>query len=222
MSKYKLPEDMCTPPCHRPDDCHDWDHDHDMPDKPKHDHSKTVLKCGTGSGFVIPTRNGRYDGNCGGQGYGDPHMPPMVAAIVSINTEGMKEPVTKVDFSSMINFKAETWNGNFEIKLVFQLSKICNKGPKIPLGTWIYEKEVDVDHHGGRMSSDPSVQGGKDHNGGAQVDIDFKQPFCFTWCECGDCPDCCTYIVELVHWDTDNIECASVTNIGINAIASSC
>lgn len=219
MTQYKLPEDMCSPPCHHPDECHDWHHDPGMPHDRKHD-PKMVMKCGTGSGFVIPIRNQGYSPSCGGPGYGGPQFPPMVAGLVSINTDGMRNPMTKIDFSSMINFKAESWSGSFDIKLVFQLSKMCNGGSKMPLGTWIYEKEVDV-NRGGVYGAESGAQNTGGNYGGC-VDIEFKEPFSFTWCECSDCPGCCTYMVELVYWDTDHIECASVTNVGITAIATSC
>lgn len=224
MSKYRLPEDMCTSPCPQ---CDDWDHDdrrhddrrHDdrKHDDRKRDDDKVVLKCGTGSGFVIPIDN------CGcSSGHGNKHFPPLVAGIVSINTGKKGGSTVKIEFSSMINFKADSWGGDFQIKLVFQLSRTCDGGAKIPLGTWIYEKEVDVDRKG-PLCGEPSIQSnGGPHHHGVDVEVDFKQPFCFTWCECTDCPGCCTYVVELVHFETDNIECASVTNVGINALAVSC
>ncbi len=224
MSKYRLPEDMCTSPCPQ---CDDWDHDdwknddrrHDdrKHDDRKPDDDKVVMKCGTGSGFVIPINNNNYVANGGG---GNQYFPPMVAGIVSINTSKKGGSTVKIDFSSMINFQADSWNGNFEIELVFQLSKMCDGGAKIPLGTWIYEKEVEVGY-GGSLGGQPSAQSSGGPNG-ACVEVDFKQPFSFTWCECTDCPGCCTYVVELVHFETHNIECASVTNVGINALAVGC
>lgn len=176
-------------------------------------HSGTVvMNCGTGSGLALPVE--KRGGKCFSQ-------PSLVAGTVSLNSRGLTCPTIKVDFSSMINFKVESREGEYLIRLIFQLSRACDGGQKIPLGTWVYEKEVDIERRrkfpvnnvAPAQASGPSICR-------RDVDMEFKESFGFTWCGCCDCPDCCQYIVEIIDIDTDDISCLSLTNVGINAIAS--
>ncbi len=194
MSNYKLPEEDTG--CFHPDS-----------------HGpKVVLNCGTGTGLTIPVSSR------GGRGY---DHAAYVAGTVSLNSSGLYCPTVKIDFSTMINFKAESRDGEFFIRLIFQLSRACDGGPKIALGTWVYEKEVDIDRRWRIAAANGGEPEQVNSNGGSsEIEIDIKEPFGFTWCECCDCSDCCLYVVEVVDIDTDNIECLSLTNVGINALAS--
>lgn len=191
MANYKLPcdEQGCYPP-HPP---------HPEP----HPNPVTILKCGTGSGISLPVGNNVLGGN-GSSGYG---YVPQVVGTVNIDTSRLHDITKKIEFSSLINFKAEYF---FSFSLVFQLSAICNGGYKQPLGTWTYEKQVELDY-------DPAVQA--NNLGPFELDFDFKDPFCFSWCECDECPECCRFIVEVVDFRSCNVECASITNVSISAMA---
>ena len=54
------------------------------------------------------------------------------------------------------------------------------------------------------------------------VEVDFRESFGFSWCECQDCPDCCTYIVEVVDVQAFGIQSVSITNVSISALAVGC
>ena len=105
----------------------------------------------------------------------------------------------------MINLRVESECGGYLLGITFQLSKACNNGVKLPLGTWIFEKEVDVylEAPGPRL-----------------VEIDIMEPFGFKWCECDVCPGCCTYVIEITDIASDYVECASITNVSISAMAA--
>lgn len=188
MANYKLPcdEQGCYPP-----------HPHPEP----HPSPVTILNCGTGSGISLPVTNNVLSG---GGGYG---FIPQVVGTVNIDTSRLKDITKKIEFSSVINFKAENF---FFFTVVFQLSAICNGGFKQPLGTWTYEKQVELEYDLAEQAQ---------NLGPFELDFDFKEPFCFTWCECDECPECCRFIVEVVDVRSCNVECASLTNVSISAMA---
>ncbi len=196
MSNYRLPEeDRCAPP-------HNFHYPHD---------TKAVMTCGNGSGLTLPVDFGRRKGDC---------PADFVAGTVAIDSRGLNCPTVKVDFSAMINYQVESREGEFSIRLIFQLSRACDSGPKIPLGTWVYEKEVDVDRR--RRVLDPpanAVQVIPNGISRSEVEINLKEAFSLSWCECVKCPGCCHYVVEVVDIDTDNVRCLSLTNVAINALA---
>jgi hypothetical protein len=174
--------------------CEDRSYEHEK----KHCDSKVVFSCGNGMGGNVPV-------------YGEAvaWQPGLVVGTVTLNTGGLESPSVKIDFSSVVNFK--TLGLLFEISIRFQLSRSCNNGHKVPLATWTYERELDSN------ISDT----------GAAVEainlyyVEFKDPIAFTWCDCHDCPGCCTYFVEIVDVETDDIDYALITNVGINALAVS-
>ncbi len=165
---------------------------------PPHPAPVSILNCGTASGISLPTSNNVLNGGGGG-------FVPQVVGTVNIDTSRLHDINKKIDFSSIINFKAE---GFFFFTVVFQLSAICNGGYKQPLGTWIFDRQVGLEY-------DSVAQA----NGPFELDFDFKEPFGFTWCECGECPECCRFIVEVVDVRSCNVECASITNVSISAMA---
>lgn len=165
--------------------------------KPREE-KEVILNCGTvtGSGPISC-----YGGSC-----------PTVQASVVLDTEKLKDATIKVDFSALISFK--TSYEDFFIHLGFRLSKICGGGSPIPLGTWVFEKShgPNIMVANGALGSSPQRQ--------PECDV-FQETdtFCFSFCECEDCPDCCRYIVELVDQQCYNIDFAVITNISLTAMA---
>ncbi len=194
MANYRRPheEDCCSPgPDHRKKD----------------EFPVTILSCGQGSGLILPISDNllRAEANQSSTGYLG--TPTLVVGTVNLDTRGLDHPAIKIDFSSLINFKANFLPG-FELTIIFQLSRSCDHGQKTPLATWIYEKSASVDLDGLVLPREVAV------------DFQFKDPFSFVWCECHDCPGCCTYLVEIININSFYIESASITNVGITAIAS--
>lgn len=184
---------------------HEKDHHDKHPVK-----QEVVLSCGTGSGVALPSNSGVP------VLIGAPQSE-LVVGIVTLDTRDMEKPSVKIDFSSVVNFLAEVNLGGVFISLLFTLKKICD-GDKIPLGTWTYQKAVSFGFIQGAVED--GVQVNTQVNGG--VEIDFRESFGFTWCECQDCPDCCTYIIEVADFQSYNVQCASITNVSVSALAVGC
>ena len=163
-----------------------------------------IFSCGSGGGANIPVSSTAALGAALGSAY---QQPGLVVGTVTLNTRGLKSPSVKIDFSSVVNFK--TTSVLFEIAIRFQLSRSCDNGHRVPLATWTYEKEVNLALTG----TDDILQTL------GLLNVEFKDPIAFTWCDCHDCPGCCTYFVEIVDVDTENIDFALVSNVGINALA---
>ncbi len=166
-------------------------------DLPNHTYDKepspiTILNCGTGTGGSFPIL--ANENNCF-------VLTPRVMGTVNINTRDLKDITKKIEFSSVINFQTREFERDFFIVLVFQLSAFCNGGYKVPLGTWTYEKNLEIDD-----KCDEQIW-------------TFKDPFCFTWCECNECPECCKFVVEVVDFRYNSIATVSVTNVEISALA---
>ncbi|HWP96268.1 MAG TPA: DUF4489 domain-containing protein [Syntrophomonadaceae bacterium] len=182
-------------PCDSPDCSPEYEH--------KHHENKIVLNCGTGTGVSLPVSSAaplcQSDLVVGTVRSAVPlWQPGLVVGTVTLDTRGFKKPTVKIDYSSVVSFRAGSFN--FELEITFQLSRSCDNGPKIPLATWTYEREVESDFT-------------------SSAEIEFKDPIAFTWCECHDCLGCCTYFVEVISIDAEDIESASITNVGINALA---
>jgi hypothetical protein len=193
MNKHEIPCEEALPCC---------------PDS-DHNSNNTILNCGKGNSLLLPL------GGSGGCGCGPKSGPPaLVVGTVTLDTVGLHDFVVKVDFSSLINFKATSREGRLFLGIIFQLSKICDGGTKIPLGTWIFEKKAD--------SFDPvafccNPEGiAPDHG---VVSVNDLAPFNFSWCECHSCPGCCTYILEIIDFDSAFIDFAAITNISFTAMA---
>lgn len=154
--------------------------------------TETILRCGTSMGSVPLS--------C----YEDYRFQPIVLATVALDTSNLINPTVKIDFSSLISFKTSD-DEEYFLRLAFKLSKICNGSP-IPLGNWTFEKKVEHEDNGrNSCNHDEFVQ---------ETDA-----FCFSWCECEDCPDCCRYIVEIVDQQWNDIDFAIVSNISLTALA---
>ncbi len=166
-------------------------------DRKPHPHPKhqtaTILRCGTSVGSTPLSCNGPILDGAG--------WYPTVLATVALDTRQLIDPTIKIDFSSLISFKTLD-SDNYFLRLVFKLSKVCCGSP-IPLGTWAFEKIQREDE-------------------GVELIGDFVQEtgsFCFSWCECEDCPDCCRYIVEIVAEQCSNIDFVAVNSISLTALA---
>ncbi len=157
----------------------------------------TILKCGTVTGSV-PLNFGLQPGGLQAEsvaiGYG---FSPVLAAVV-LDTENLTNTTIKIDFSSLISFR--TTSENFQLNLLFSLKKVCHS-QKVELGTWTFEKSSNVS------------------DGAIGQYIHETDPFCFTWCECHDCPDCCRYIVEVSTGPGYNVDFAFISNIALAATA---
>jgi len=184
-------------------DCHDSD---------SHlQYQEVVLSCGKGTGLNLPIGSG----GCG-CGSGNRWQPPaLIVGTVNVDISGRHKPTVKIDFSSLINFGANSNGGEYFLGIIFQLSKISNSSAKIPLATWIFEKKVDKLDDNCACCCDP--------NGLAPiadpVQVNIRENFAFSWCECDACPGCYTYILEIIDFETAFIDFASITNVSINAMA---
>lgn len=173
----------------------------------KRNFPEVILSCGNGSGVSLPV--------CGVTGPGAQAVigswgaPSLVVGTVNLDTRGLDHPSVKIDFSSLVNFKADSDLSGYLLRIIFQLSRSCEHGDKVPLATWVYQNEVAVNL--GVQTLDLSC---------LDIDVESKEPFNFVWCDCHDCPGCCLYLVEIIDISAFNIEAASITNVGISAIAS--
>jgi hypothetical protein len=171
-------------------------------------HKNVILNCGTGAGLILPI------GGCDSKSSWQP--PALVVGTVSLNNSDLHEPTVKIDFSSLINFRASSAGGKYFIGIIFQLSRICNNSSKVPLATWIFEKKADESNDHVAFCCDNSYVAPHPDI----VRVNDTVPFSFTWCECHVCPGCCTYILEIIDFDSAFIDFASIANIGINAIVA--
>jgi len=187
-------DERCRPP-HPP-----------YPPHPK-DFPVTILSCGNGAGASLPTNNLALNGGAAQAVIGSNGSACQTVGTVTLDTHELEHPEVKIDFSSLINFRANFLSG-YTLRLVFQLSRSCDHGGKTTLATWTYEKEADVYLNGLSIPSE------------VEVEFEFKDPFGFVWCLCNDCPGCCLYTVEVVDIYAYGIEGLSITNVGLTAIAS--
>lgn len=170
---------------------------------PSHGEKQEVaLICGKGNSISLPV-----SANSGEGVLSYWQAPDLVVGSVSIDTEGIRNPYIKLDFSSMINYRAVNQYSGFFIGIIFQLSKAVNNGPRQPIGTYIYQKEVAFGINNAEVAP-ISVD----------LDISASAPFGFTWCECQECSGCLTYYVDIIDFHTDYIVNASITNVYLNAL----
>jgi hypothetical protein len=164
---------------------------------------QVVLACGNGTGVVLPDHGEQQS-----QLYN-----PYVVASVSLDTTGLARPTVKVDFSSIITYKESSYWPS-DLRLTFQLSKVCN-GAKIALGTWNFERFLKAKL--GCMAGD--LQAEANGSCGMSLKTELVDSFGFTFCECDACPGCCVYSVELINVESNNVDFAAVTQAQINALA---
>ncbi|WP_291559306.1 DUF4489 domain-containing protein [Clostridium sp. UBA2485] len=206
-------DDRCHDKCH--DKCHDrCDHDkccchehkwncdmeccntcHCTPGHPLP--GPSILSCGTASGLAIPAVTA-----------GTPFNPIPVASV-TIDTTCLCRPSVKIDFTSIINYQALLTLGagpllTTPFTVTFQLSKTCDNGSKIALGSWTFTLAI------------------------LAAAVNITQTFAFTHCECHACPGCCVYTVDIVQATrsallgvTVTSETASIVTSSLTGIAAS-
>lgn len=125
--------------------------------------SSLLLSCSTGNGLSI-----------------FPNIStPITIASITIDTTCLCKPVIKIDFNSAINYQALISGGTAitPFTLIFELSKFCNDGTKVALGSWTY-----------------SI-------GSLLAATDITNSFNFTYCECSTCSACFVYAVDIVKFN---------------------
>jgi len=180
--------------------------------KPKHHSPKKDVQfvCGNAAGLCLPV----FSGAVLAASSSPSSSLTLVAGTVNLDTSGMAHPTTKVDFSSIINFliNLSEYSGGLLLSIDFRLSKICD-GNKVHLGTWTFKRSISI---GGALTPGVQIQSPI----GLGLQVDFREPFNFSFCECDPCPAaCCTYVVEIVSVDSFSIASASLTNVSISALA---
>ncbi|GAA0122145.1 MAG: DUF4489 domain-containing protein [Clostridium argentinense] len=200
----------CHDNCNKDKCCHEqkWSCDidccntcHCVPGHPLPNSS--ILSCGTGSGLTIPAVAPGTIVAPGAQ------FNPIPVASVTIDTTCLCNPGVKIHFSSIINYQALLTLGALPIlttpfTVTFQLSKTCDNGSKIALGSWTFTQAI------------------------LAVAVNITKTFSFTFCECNTCPGCCVYTVDIVNATrsalldiTLTTETASIVTSSLTAIASS-
>lgn len=165
--------------------------------------TETIINCGTVTGSAPLSCNPGLAVD------GGPHeINPIVQASVALDTNNLDEATVKIEFSSLVSFKS--CSEDYFLHLGFRLTKICGGFP-IPLGTWTFEKSYSGLIGDAAMQAPPPPP----FIGSVQE----TAAFCFSWCECEDCPGCCRYIVEIVDKQCYNIIYAAVSNISLTAMA---
>jgi hypothetical protein len=100
---------------------------------------------------------------------------------VLVNAAHLKNPMVKIEFSSIIFFEAEDEQGaehEVEVDLLFKLIRTCD-GYSECIQSWRYLKEFDIE------------------NNINELEVEISEPFTVTFCD-RMCPRCCEYrmIVE--------------------------
>ena len=129
--------------------------------------TKSILACGQGSGFSIPIPSAL-----------NPTFNPIPVASATIDTTCLCDPKVKIDFNSIINYRAlisAVGTLGSPLTITFQLSKTCCDGSKISLGSWDYSYAT------------------------VALATNITNSFGFSYCECNPCPGCCVYTVDIVR-----------------------
>ncbi|WP_291582578.1 DUF4489 domain-containing protein [Clostridium sp. UBA6640] len=153
-------------------------------------YSPMLLSCSSGNGLsIFPNTS-----------------TPITIASITIDTTCLCKPVVKIDFNSTINYQAFI-SGGTEITpftLIFELSKFCDDGTKVSLGSWTY-----------------SI-------GFLSAATDITNSFNFTYCECTTCSACFVYTVDIVKFNNSILsgggsitEKISIITSNLSALATS-
>ncbi|WP_034439579.1 DUF4489 domain-containing protein [Clostridium ihumii] len=129
--------------------------------------TQALFACGQGTGVALPIPTAA-----------NPNFNPITLASVTLDTSILCNPSVKIDFNSLINYQSlislpGTLSTPFTV--TFQLTKTCNSGTKVALGTWDYSY------------------------GTVALATNITNSFGFSYCECNTCPGCCVYTVEIVR-----------------------
>lgn len=136
----------------------------------------------------------------------------FIASSVEIDTTCLSRPKTKLEFSSVVSFNGiEGTEFPFEVRLRFELVKVCDNKEEIICDTQIYERIINV----------------RFDNTVLNAPLILTDTFSFIFCECNTSPGCCQYFVrvisELISTDSgSNNVTATVSNGRISILASEC
>lgn len=100
----------------------------------------------------------------------------FTAACIAIDTTCICKPKVKIEFSSIVTLNVDATD-SFEVRLQFELIKICDDRKELSCGTWMYERFIP-----GTLSEFLST---------------LTDSFSFIYCECQTCPGCCQYFVRV-------------------------
>jgi hypothetical protein len=125
-----------------------------------------------------------------------------------IDTSCLQKPLVKIDFSSLVAFKAEDDEGarhEIEVELLFKLIRICKDGKSDKdsevVQTWKYLKSFEIE------------------NNIDEVEIEVSEPFTVTFCD-KTCPGCCEYKMVVEGKDFDGeFDFLRVTKPDLSALA---
>lgn len=158
-----------------------------------------ILACGQGLDVKLPTHEKNHDSH---------HEKDTLVAFVEIDTACLYKPVIKVDFSTNITFESDD-NDKSKVKLLFKLIKCCNNNCELPIGEWIYSREfkLDTDKH--------------DKSDCDELELETIDSFCFNFCKCESCSDCCVYKVIVEVENAKDVDKIKLKNTYINAMAQS-
>lgn len=137
-------------------DCVKCERKHPLP-------KKVLFECGNPGGSITFTSEGQS----------------FTAASATLDTTCLCRPKVKVEFSSIVNFSiVEGTFFDFEVRLQFELIKVCENGQEIACDTKMYEKIFD-------------------RSGIFENPFILTDSFTFISCECNTCPGCCDYFVRV-------------------------
>lgn len=145
------------------------------------------LSCGQGMSAV-------FNGNNQDQ----PIIPnPSSAGLgqVTVNTDGFNKPVVEIEFSSIVNLIASSFNAIASLN--FQLFRVCDEEEPVLVNNWIYEVfEIET-----------------------SVAIRLSTSFSFIFCELLSLVKCCDYFIEVSVGGLESIDTISITDVHIAALA---
>lgn len=168
--------------------------------------NQTILACGSGTGVILPDHSEAQS----------QLFNPYVVASVALDTSSLEHATVKIDFSCLITYKEADYYPS-DLRLTFQLTEICENGARIPLGTWNFERLIEV--FGGPCVAARNTDGVELNSIGSITNTETVDSFSFTFCECRNCPGCCHYVVEIINAETNNVDHPAVSNGSITALA---
>ncbi|MCG8401623.1 MAG: DUF4489 domain-containing protein [Firmicutes bacterium] len=124
-----------------------------------------------------------------------PNDPPLNIGFVAVDATGLRKPLAKIKFSSIVNLSGLA--ANPQALLTFKLFRACEEQSPLLLNRWIYEVN--------RIS---------DNN----IMLRFDTSFNFIFCDRLICPRCCDYFIEA---SVENLVNATVfvNNVQVQALA---
>lgn len=118
---------------------------------------------------------------------------PIPITSVATNTLNLCNPSVKIDFTSTINFTAILVGATLTLAtpftVILQLSKVSNQGSKISLGSFSYSYSSPL-----------------------STSINSSVPFNFNYIDCNTCPNCYTYIVEIISVTPLSLSVGAITS----------